>query len=69
MKEAKNQIDHVVHQNWWILQNTSFFQQHIGPMLKSIFDTSTLWDKILSFDILKRFRDLIADEYIDSYKY
>ncbi len=68
MMLAKEKIDYAVNNNWWLLKNKVFFQQHIWPMINSAIDESPMNKEIITFEVLQQFRDLTANEYILEYE-
>jgi hypothetical protein len=67
MQMAKKRIDDIVEQNEWLLEKSAYFQQHIWPIINNTLTESDMNAKIISFDLLKQFRDLTVNEYISEY--
>lgn len=67
MQIAKQKIDNVVEQNEWLLDKPAYFQQHIWPIINGTLTESSMSEKLISYELLRQFRDLTVTEYISEY--
>ena len=67
MQMAKGKIDEIVDQNKSILEKHAYFQQHIWPIINGTLNESSQKDMTIPYELLKQFRDLTANEYIEEY--